>query len=52
MSEHAKERMHNFIKRYREGHEYQIAEIDDLPVADTSDIEQVYKLTTRGENDN
>jgi hypothetical protein len=46
------EQEHALIKRYRDGHEYEIAEIDDLPVADTSDIEQVYKLTTRGENDN
>jgi hypothetical protein len=46
------EQQHAFIKRYRAGHEYEIAEIDDLPVADTSDLEEIYKLTTGGEDDN
>jgi hypothetical protein len=36
---------------YRDGHEYELAEIDDLPVARTSDLQEVYRLTTRGDND-
>jgi hypothetical protein len=45
-------REHAFIRRYSDRHEFEIPEVDDFPVADTSDIEEVYKLTTRGENDN
>lgn len=40
---------HSFIKRYREGHEDMIATLDELPVVDVSDIEETFRLTTKGE---
>lgn len=40
----------SFIKRYREGHEEMIATLDELPQADTSDLEETFKLTTERDN--
>ena len=39
-----------FIKRYRDGHEDQLATLDELPQADTSDLEETFKLTTEGDS--
>jgi len=40
-----------FIKRYRDGHEDQLATLDELPQADISDLEETFKLTTDGDRD-
>ena len=45
--EHSAE--HAFIKRYRDGHENEIATLDELPQADTQDLEETFKLTTDGD---
>lgn len=39
-----------FIKRYRDGHEDMVATLDDLPQADVHDLEEIFELTTEGDN--